>query len=124
MPARFYFYDKDMKIIHTEISLLSFSHTGAFLAVKHNDEWKKVNEKIGEKTMIARTEIGVFEDDTLDSKIINVTIDNFEGRDVVICEFSPESPFESEDDEWFILRAKKENEELADRVDVKSNILI
>lgn len=123
MSAKFYFYDKDMNPIETELSELSFSYTGAAIAVNQGNEWKILLEEIGDKTMFARTDIGVFEDKTLDSNTIDITIDNFKDHEVVICLFS--SPYTPcEDDDWFILRAKKEDEEYADRVDVKGRILI
>ncbi|MCY8228832.1 hypothetical protein MOC30_14675 [Bacillus spizizenii] len=123
MPARFYFYDKDMNPIETELSDLSHSYTGSWVAVNHESEWKILLEKIGDKTIPARTHIGVFENESLDSNTIDITIDNFKDHEIVICLFSiPYTP--CEDDDWFILRAKKEDEEYADRVNVKGRILI
>lgn len=114
MASRFYFYTLEGKEINSKWSNKAFASCGACLAIKQGNDWVKNMAQTIRGEVITREEIGVFINDQYETK--KITIEDFEGFEVVLVKKWAVNPSAQE---WFLLRARHEHEQLACDVPVK-----
>lgn len=105
---RFYFYNtRGGELKDHPLNGAVSGGGGAGLAIKENDNWQFKKTQTVKGELISRAELHYFTSLTKFTAE-KITIDNFKGHDKVIVKL-----WSVEDNEWFVLEAKKENEEFA-----------
>jgi hypothetical protein len=105
---RFYFYNtRGGELKDHPLHGTVFEGCGAGLAIKDNDKWQFKKTQTVKGELISRTELHYFTSLKNYSRE-QITINDFKGHDKILVKL-----WSVEENEWFILEAKKENEEHA-----------